>query len=286
MICLNCGRPNPSGTSLCFRCRERRPGLERARGGVIYQRTRETARVKKRGSGILVIGVLLLAALIFAGGTLAVFLAPRDPAPTNQGIAFSSPTSRLDIFEQVTPTPVPTATPWFPSFTPGASPTDLLSFFPPSGEVTLPPSFIFPTPTIPGVITPRPTRRPTATPTRTPTSTPTSNPTPAPPTAKFGANQQGTTKDVQFNDNSTGQVNQWTWDFGPGEGGDTNQNPIHTFASYGEKTVTLTVSGPNGSASITKTVNVNPPPTEPPPTEPPPPSDPPPESLEPANSPA
>ena len=51
VICLNCGRPNPSGTALCSRCRQRRPGLERARGGVIYQRTRETARVDQPGSG-------------------------------------------------------------------------------------------------------------------------------------------------------------------------------------------------------------------------------------------
>ena len=130
MICLNCGRPNPSGTSLCDRCRERRPGLERARGGVIYQRTRETARVRRRGSGILVGAVLFLAALIFAGGTVAVFLGPRGATPTAPGIAFDpeASASRLEIFEQQTatpaPTPVPTPPPtaWFPSPTPDDRP--------------------------------------------------------------------------------------------------------------------------------------------------------------------
>src|SRR4029453_1290658 len=127
MICLNCGRPIPSGgSSLCDRCRERRPGVERARGGVIYQRTRETARVSRRGPGILVAGVLFLAALIFAGGPLAVFIQPRGPAPTDNGLALLAGASatRLEIFEQITPTPEPTPipTPWFPSFTPTLDP--------------------------------------------------------------------------------------------------------------------------------------------------------------------
>ena len=116
MICLNCGRPNPSGTSLCDRCRERRPGLERARGGVIYQRTRETARVRRRGSGILVGAVLFLAALIFAGGTLAVFMGPRGATPTAPAVAAdpSASASRLEIFEQQTATPSPTPVPhWY-----------------------------------------------------------------------------------------------------------------------------------------------------------------------------
>lgn len=260
MICLNCGRPNPSGTSLCYRCRERRPGLERARGGVIYQRTRETARVKKRGSGILVVGVLLLAGLIFAGGTIAVFLAPKGPTPTNPGIAFNNATpSQLEIFEQITPTPEPTATPWFPSFTPGASPTDLLSFFPsPSGEITLPP------PTIPGAITPRPTRPPTATPTgtprQTPTNEPTPTPTPKPPKPNFTDSQQGTSTIVDLQGMATQDVQQWSWTFDVG-GPDVGQNVTHDFNTYGQHSATLTVLYVDGSSSQrTKQFNVQAPP--------------------------
>lgn len=183
VICLNCGRPNPSGTSLCDRCRERRPGVERARGGVIYQRTRETAKVRRRGSGILVGGVLFLAALIFAGGTLAVFMGGR-PTSTDNGIAFnpSATASRLEIFEQQTATPSPTPeltpeiTPWFPSPTPTIDP----ALITPDPAITATPV----TPTDPGQVTPRPTRtpRPNPTPTKTPKPTPTKPPaTQAPP---------------------------------------------------------------------------------------------------------
>ena len=183
MICLNCGRPIPSGgSSLCDRCRERRPGVERARGGVIYQRTRETARVSRRGPGILVAGVLFLAALIFAGGTLAVFMQPKGPPATDNGLAFvpGASATRLEIFEQITPTPeiTPSATAWFPSFTPTIDPfaTSSLIVTPALPTDT-------PTPTQRGQVTPRPTRPPTATPTKTPrppTATPTDRPTPTP----------------------------------------------------------------------------------------------------------
>lgn len=261
MICLNCGRPNPSGTSLCSRCRERRPGLERARGGVIYQRTRETARVRNRGSGVLVVGVLLLAGLIFAGGTLAVFLSGSGPTPTNPGIAFNpnaSPT-RLEIFEQFTPTPVPpTGTPWFPSFTPGTSPTDFGSFFPsPSGFVTIPP------PTSPGAVTPKPTRPPTPTPAPTPTATPQ-------PVASFTWNQLAGTLTVKFKNTSNAPGATWLWDFGNGQSS-TSKSPSHPYNAQGPYTVTLTVTNGGGSNTYSEEITVDPlpPPTEPPPTEPP-----------------
>ena len=241
MICLNCGRPNPSGTSLCNRCRERRPGLERARGGVIYQRTRETARVTKRGPGILAVGVLLLAGLIFAGGTLAVFFAPRDPGPTNPAIANppGATASRLDIFEQGTPTPAPTptATPWFPS----TSPTlDLLSPTLSLGVTFAPPTDPF--------ATPKPTRTPRP-------ATPTPPPDPQ-PLAKFNGSQQGNTKTAVFNSgNSVGAVS-FLWDFG-GEGSSTDPNPEFSFADYGGKSVTLTVTDADGDQdSITKTIQL------------------------------
>ena len=164
MICLNCGRPNPSGTALCNRCRSRQPGLERARGGVIYQRTRETARVQKRGPNILAVGVLLLAGLIFAGGTLAVFMAPRGDDNNNVAAVTETPErSRLDIFEQVTPTPEPTPT---PEITPTPLLTDPLltpdPFATPTGVFTLPPSETTPPPTGTPTLRPPGTRTPTA----------------------------------------------------------------------------------------------------------------------------
>ena len=271
MICLNCGRPNPSGTALCSRCRQRRPGLERARGGVIYPRTRETARVGNRGPGILAVGVLLLAGLIFAGGTLAVLMGPRADTPSTTDIAgLPGPTfSRLEIFQQETPTPAPTPvvtpgiTPWFPSASPsfGLSPS-------PSFGVTFPP----PTPT-PGTVTPPP---------RTPRPTPRPTPTPRPdtsPKARFTATQQGASTSAKFNDNSAGGVIAWVWQF-EGGGTSTDRNPTFDFGSYGPKSVTLTVTDADGDTdSLTKTVNLQEPttpPTDPPPTDPPPASEPPP----------
>ncbi len=279
MICLNCGRPNPSGTSLCNRCRERRPGLERARSGVIYQRTRETARVGSRGPGLLVVGVLLLAGLIFAGGTLAVFLGPKGPAATDAGIAFlpDPSASRLDIFEQQTATPVPTpeGTPWFPS--PSPLFTDLLSPTP-VVEFTLPPSS-------PGAVTPGPTRtpKPTKTPTAAPDSTPTATATTdTQPQAKFNGSQQGSSTSAQFNNNSVRAVS-WQWNFHDQGSSDLENPGSFDFGSYGNKTVTLTVTDADGDQdTIQKTINLeapdcdetgNPPgcnPTPQPSVEPPP----------------
>jgi PKD repeat protein len=67
---------------------------------------------------------------------------------------------------------------------------------------------------------------------------------------------------VQFQDESTGNPNQWTWDFGDPASGrsDTSGNPTptHTFVSQGSYAVTLTVSNAAGSHSVTKTVTVAP----------------------------
>jgi len=55
-----------------------------------------------------------------------------------------------------------------------------------------------------------------------------SPPTPVPPLAFFTWSQSG--NDVQFEDQSTGDLIGWSWTFGDG-GSSTAQNPTHTFAS-------------------------------------------------------
>ena len=76
--------------------------------------------------------------------------------------------------------------------------------------------------------TPVPTPKPTLKPTPKPTPTPTPVPTPVPPLAFFTWSQSG--NDVQFEDQSTGDLIGWSWTFGDG-GSSTAQNPTHTFAS-------------------------------------------------------
>jgi PKD repeat protein len=59
---------------------------------------------------------------------------------------------------------------------------------------------------------------------------------------------------VQFTDASTGSVTGWAWDFdNDGTTDSTLQNPSYTYTTAGYKTVKLTVTGPLGSDSETKT---------------------------------
>jgi len=57
---------------------------------------------------------------------------------------------------------------------------------------------------------------------------------------------------VNFIDRSGGTVTSWLWDFGDGSTS-TEQNPSHEFTSAGSYRVVLTVTGPGGSDSETKT---------------------------------
>lgn len=57
---------------------------------------------------------------------------------------------------------------------------------------------------------------------------------------------------VAFTDLSTGEITSWDWDFGDG-GTSTLQNPVHDYLSAGSYTVSLTVTGPSGSDTETKT---------------------------------
>jgi branched-chain amino acid transport system substrate-binding protein len=59
--------------------------------------------------------------------------------------------------------------------------------------------------------------------------------------------------EVQFTDQSTGEVTDWEWDFdNNGTVDSTEQNPTHTYATVGKYTVSLTVTGPEGSDTETK----------------------------------
>ncbi|MCP3919009.1 MAG: PKD domain-containing protein, partial [bacterium] len=76
----------------------------------------------------------------------------------------------------------------------------------------------------------------------------------AAPTAEFTANPTSGTAPlaVTFSDQSTGEITGVAWDFGDGATS-TAQNPSHTYATSGLYTVALTVTGPGGSATETKT---------------------------------
>jgi PKD repeat protein len=57
---------------------------------------------------------------------------------------------------------------------------------------------------------------------------------------------------VNFSDSSTGSVDSWSWTFGDG-GTSTAQNPSHTYAAAGTYAVALSVTGPGGTDTNTKT---------------------------------
>ncbi len=58
--------------------------------------------------------------------------------------------------------------------------------------------------------------------------------------------------DVTFSDLSTGAITSWQWDFGDG-GSSFTQNPTHEYTRADQFTVSLTVTGPGGSDTDTKT---------------------------------
>jgi PKD repeat protein len=61
--------------------------------------------------------------------------------------------------------------------------------------------------------------------------------------------------DIQFIDQSAGEITNWNWDFGDGSTSN-EQNPVHHYSTVGAHTVTLTVSGPDGSDVETETAFV------------------------------
>lgn len=81
-------------------------------------------------------------------------------------------------------------------------------------------------------------------------------PAPDAPVANFTATPTSglSPLSVSFSDQSTGEITSWAWDFdNNGSVDSTVQNPTHMYVAPGSFTVTLTVSGPGGSDSITKT---------------------------------
>jgi len=74
------------------------------------------------------------------------------------------------------------------------------------------------------------------------------------PVANFsGTPTSGTSPlNVAFTDASTGAASSWAWTFGDG-GTSTLQNPSHIYLDAGAYSVTLTVTGPGGSDTLTRT---------------------------------
>ncbi len=76
---------------------------------------------------------------------------------------------------------------------------------------------------------------------------------PTPPVADFTADPTSGPAPLQvsFTDLSTGTITSWQWFFGDNTGSG-EQNPIHTYYLPGSYTVTLIVSGPAGSDTLTR----------------------------------
>ncbi|MDG2148468.1 MAG: M12 family metallo-peptidase [Planctomycetota bacterium] len=74
-----------------------------------------------------------------------------------------------------------------------------------------------------------------------------------PPAADFTADKVtgGAPLAVRFSDASDGAYTDWLWTFGDG-GTSTDAEPSHTYGSLGDYDVSLTVSGPAGSDTMTK----------------------------------
>lgn len=60
---------------------------------------------------------------------------------------------------------------------------------------------------------------------------------------------------VQFTDESTGEINSWSWDFGDGKTS-MAQSPSHNYLRAGKYTVRLTVTGPGGTDEASATITV------------------------------
>lgn len=77
---------------------------------------------------------------------------------------------------------------------------------------------------------------------------------PAAPIARFSGQPTvgGAPLEVQFTDQSTGEVTSWRWNFGDGNIS-TQRSPLHTYNDPGSFTVFLEVTGPGGSNRTTRT---------------------------------
>ena len=80
---------------------------------------------------------------------------------------------------------------------------------------------------------------------------------PTAPTAGFNANPTSGTAPltVTFTDTSSGNITSWSWNFGDGTTG-TAKNAAKTYTNPGSYTVGLTVTGPAGSSTASRTISV------------------------------
>ncbi len=80
---------------------------------------------------------------------------------------------------------------------------------------------------------------------------------PTVPTAGFNANPTSGTAPltVTFTDTSTGNITTWSWNFGDGTTS-TAKNAAKTYTNPGSYTVGLTVTGPAGSNTASRTISV------------------------------
>lgn len=74
-----------------------------------------------------------------------------------------------------------------------------------------------------------------------------------PPTAEIFFTVNG--YEVTFNPMVT-DADTYSWNFGDGSAAATELNPVHTYESFGDYTVTLTVTGEGGEATATKVVSI------------------------------
>jgi PKD repeat protein len=81
------------------------------------------------------------------------------------------------------------------------------------------------------------------------------------PVANFTANVTSGTVPlvVQFIDNSTGFPTGWNWTFGDIGGSNTStlQNPVHTYLTHGNFTVSLNAANTGGNSTIQKTAYIS-----------------------------
>jgi len=61
---------------------------------------------------------------------------------------------------------------------------------------------------------------------------------------------------VTFNDGSVGTINTRVWDFGDGSPSSSETTPVHTYTGNGSYTASLTVAGPGGTYSRTRSIRV------------------------------
>jgi len=82
------------------------------------------------------------------------------------------------------------------------------------------------------------------------------NTTPSCQAGFYDVPDSSNSKKIFFFDYSTGNPTSWFWSFGDGSSSSL-QNPVHTYASTGNYSVTLSISSANCSDSVTQTVVVS-----------------------------